>query len=90
MNKEVQYLGYRLTAAGIHASEGKVKAIDQFPTPENKQSLNKCNGMAKYFHRFLPCVSRVMAPLYVLKKERSVWSSGEKEEKALLETKKFT
>ena len=89
MNKEIQYLGHKLSAEGIHASDEKVLAIDQFHTPKNKQELSTFNGMVKYYHRFLPSVSKVMAPLYVLERGNSEWSWGEKESNAFLEAKKL-
>ncbi|XP_064081047.1 uncharacterized protein LOC135197828 [Macrobrachium nipponense] len=53
MNKEVQYLGHKLDAEGVHASDEKVKAIDQFSVPMNKQELSTFNGMVKSL--FLTC-----------------------------------
>ena len=89
MNTEVNYLGHKLNAEGVQASDEKVKAIDQFHTPVNKQELSTFCGMVKYYHRFLPCISKVMAPLYALERGKSEWSWGNEEETAFLEAKKL-
>ncbi|XP_066969122.1 uncharacterized protein [Macrobrachium rosenbergii] len=56
---------------GVHTSLKKVQAIDNFSVPVNKQELGTFCGMVKYYHRFLPNVSRVVAPLYELEKEKN-------------------
>ena len=62
MQPEVNYLGHTLPAQGIQPRADKVKAIHAVEVPQNKQELFTFCGMVKYYHRFLPNISQVMAP----------------------------
>jgi transposase InsO family protein len=84
---EVQYLGHRLTAEGITPLPEKVEAIKSFEAPSCKQELSTFCGMLKYYHRFIPNISDVMAPLYKLEKKETKWKWEEEEEKAFREAK---
>jgi len=87
MQPEVNYLGHKLSSQGIHPLEDKVKAIHAFQTPKNKQELSTFCGMVKYYHRFLPNISQVMAPLYELEKEGKKWEWKEEQSSAFSEVK---
>ena len=89
MVPEVNYLGHKLSAEGIHTSDEKVVAIDSFPMPTNKNELSVFCGMVKYYHRFLPRVSEIMAPLFSLVSHNSVWKWGDCESKAFLSAKEL-
>ena len=89
MNKSVNYLGHMLDADGIHTSVDKVAAIDNFPVPVNKQELGTFCGMVKYYHRFLPNVSRIMAPLYKLEKDSADWEWTNEHENSFVSAKKL-
>ncbi len=84
---EVKYLGHRLTKNGITPLPEKVEAIQRFAAPLNKQELSTFCGMLKYYHRFIPKISDVMAPLYNLEKKATTWKWGEEEENAFTEAK---
>lgn len=87
MKPEVNYLGHKLSSQGIHPQDEKVKAILAVKTPQSKQELSTFCGMVKYYHRFLPNISRVMAPLSQLEKKEAVWSWNQEQDKAFKEAK---
>ena len=89
MAPQVDYLGLKLSAEGVHTSNEKVKAIDSFCMPTNKADLSVFCGMVKYYHRFLPRVSDVMAPLFALIGQNSVWKWGECQNKAFLKAREL-
>ena len=50
--KEVDYLGFRLTPAGVMPQAKKVKAIMQMATPRTKRQLRRFIGLVNYY-RFM-------------------------------------
>ncbi|MEL6988111.1 MAG: ribonuclease H family protein [Bacteroidota bacterium] len=91
LNKEVHYLGHKINAEGIHASDEKITAIDNFSVPKNKKELSTFCGMIKYYHRFLPSISKVMSPLFALEKVKSdsEWKWGKEENESYLAAKEL-
>ena len=69
----VEYLGHIIDSDGLHPSEAKVKAIHEAPTPSNVTELNFFLGLLNYYHKFLPDVATVLAPLYLLLHKDTTW-----------------
>ena len=62
--KEVDFLGHRISSKGVLPLPSKVSAVASFPTPSTVKALQEFVGMVNYYHRFLPHVASIMAPLY--------------------------
>lgn len=60
---EVQFLGYKVSAAGVKPLESKVQAIKDFPTPRTVKELRRFLGMLNFYHRFVPAAASIQAPL---------------------------
>lgn len=73
---EVQYLGYKVGAKGVHSVEAKVKAVIDAPTPTSVTELKAYLGLLNYYNRFLPNLSTLLAPLHHLLRKDVVWSWG--------------
>ena len=63
---ELEYLGHLVTTDGIRPLKSRVEAIQQFPTPQTRGELQRFLGMINYYHRFLPGIAPVLAPLHVV------------------------
>lgn len=63
---DVTFLGYKVTAAGISPCTEKVRAILDFPRPENVTQLRRFLGMANFYRRCMPNVAGVQAELFGL------------------------
>ena len=76
MHREVNFLGYVVSADGISAEPEKVSAVIDFPKPKDLKALRAFIGLTSYYRRFVPCFSTVAQPLYQLtrKDEPFVWS----------------
>eukprot|EP00731_Ephydatia_muelleri_P018868 Em0011g908a len=70
----VEYLGHRISAAGIQPTDDKKKAILQAPAPKNVTQLKSWLGLLNYYSKFLPNLSATLAPLYDLLKSQRSWS----------------
>ncbi|XP_043229845.1 uncharacterized protein K02A2.6-like isoform X2 [Amphibalanus amphitrite] len=84
---EVQYLGHRITAAGIRPSAEKVRAVSEAREPASLQELRAFLGLVQYYSRFLPRLSTVAAPMYELEKKDVKWAWGERQKFSFQETK---
>ena len=64
--KEVEFLGYKVSAAGTRPLQSKVEAIQNFPTPRTIKELRRFLGMMNFYRRFIPHASSVQGPLNAL------------------------
>ena len=48
---EIDFLGYRISPAGIKPNPTKVTAIHNLPRPANKKELQQFAGMMNFYHR---------------------------------------
>ena len=62
--KEIDFLGHRVTAAGIVPLPEKVRAIRDFPRPTSVKSLQEFLGTLNYYHRFLPHIAGTLTLLH--------------------------
>ena len=54
MIPEVEYLGHRISAKGIHPVPEKVSAVREAPRPKDVSQLKSFLGMVNYYGKFLP------------------------------------
>lgn len=71
--QEVKFLGHTVSKGGITPLPEKVKAIYEFPKPENIQQLRRFLGMINFYRRNLPKAAEVQAPLtaYLAKSKKN-------------------
>ena len=70
---EVEYLGFKINAMGIHKTNGKIKAIQEAKVPENVKELQAFLGLVTFYARFIPNLATVAAPLYERLKGNRRW-----------------
>ena len=79
---ELIYLGEKLTSSGLKADDSKIKAILEYPRPQNKQDILRLLGMVNFIAKFTPHVSDVTAPLREITKKDVEFHWSERHEKA--------
>jgi hypothetical protein len=85
----VNYLGHVLSDKGIEPDPNKVKAIQEFAVPKNKEDLQRFLGMITYLAKFTPHLSNLTHSLRQLLKNDTEWlwdSNTEKDFVLLKET----
>ena len=60
---KVDFLGHTVGVDGVDVMESKVEAIKKLPLPNTRKELKRVIGMINYYHRFIPNLAEVMAPL---------------------------
>ena len=88
MVPSVEYLGYRIDAAGLHPIADKVQAVVDVRTPTNVTELRSFLGLLTYYGKFLPNLSTLLAPLYKLLRKGVSWQWGNAQDGAFQKSKK--
>ena len=68
LQKRVEYLGHIISEEGISASDKKIKAVRDWPTPKNRDDLRRFLGFAGYMRKFVKNYARIVEPLNELLK----------------------
>ena len=63
MRQEVEFLGHYVGRAGVRMVEGKVAAVQRWPTPQCQKEVEQFLGLAGYYRRFIAGFSKLAAPL---------------------------
>ena len=87
MAKEVEYLGHKVNADGIHPTSDKIKAIQDAPKPHNVTELKSFLGLLSYYSKFLPNMSTTLFPLYELLQKNRRWRWGKEQQEAFEQAK---
>ena len=69
----INFLGQIITADGIQADPGKIKAVGDFPAPSNVTELQRFNGMTNQLAKFIPGLADLNAPIRHLLKKDQEW-----------------
>ena len=87
MLPSVEYLGFKISADGLHPTTEKIQAVQEAPAPTNVTQLKSFTGLVNYYGKFLPDLSSVLAPLYHLLQKDTAWAWGKQEQRAFEEIK---
>ena len=76
LQKEVSFLGYIVSPAGISADQSKIESVKNWPTPNKLREVRGFDGLCSYYHKFIQGFSDIAAPLHDLTKKNQpfVWS----------------
>ena len=77
--KEVTFLGHVVSAGQLRPSPERVKAITEFPVPQNIHQSRSFVGMANFFRDFIPNFSEISAPLTSLNQDNFQWKDEQQQ-----------
>ena len=70
LEKEVRYLGHKISESGIRPDSRKIDAVRLIDIPGNVGQLRSFLGMASYLRRFVPNYASLTVPLIALTKKK--------------------
>ena len=74
----IDFLGHRITHAGIMPLPAKVDAVTNFSQPSTRKGLQEFMGMVNFYRRFIPRAAQLMLPLFeaaTTKSKLLIWDS---------------
>lgn len=80
--ESVVFLGFVISSKGISVDEEKVKAIREWPVPQNANEVRSFHGLASFYRRFVKNFSSLAALLNELVKKNVVFKWTDVHEKA--------
>jgi len=85
--QQIAYLGHILTNQGLKPDPKKTLAVNNMPTPTNKDDLQRFLGMITYLSKFIPHFSQIAAPLRTLLEKDTAWQWHQEHEQSFLQLK---
>lgn len=79
---EVDYLGHVVGKDGLKVDQRKVKAVRDWPEPDDLGKLRSFLGLVGYYRKFVPGLAQISAPLTDLVKKNVPWTWGERQKQA--------
>lgn len=88
LQKEVNILGYTVSAEGIKPDVSKIKAVQEFPRPKKVKDIQSFVGLCNFYRKFIQNFAVIARPLHEATKKVPGFIWGEAEEAAFAELKK--
>ena len=85
---QLHYLGHVINSKGIGTDPKKVEAINNWAPPANIKELEQFLGTVNYYSKFIKEYSSTAAPLFQLKKKKTIWEFTEERQQAFEKLKK--
>ena len=85
--KEVEFLVHIVSEGHVRPSPSKVKAVEQFPTPQTTKQVMEFVGLANFYRSFVRDFSRIAEPLTSLTRKDSPFIWNLPQQKAFEELK---
>lgn len=75
--RSVKYLGHVVSNQGVHTDPDKIKAIEEWPVPVNREEVRSFVGLASYYRKFVKGFAEIAKPLHQLtgKNIKFAWTS---------------
>ncbi len=78
--ESVSFLGHTISNKGIKTDKEKIRAVEEFPKPNNEKTLRQFLGLCSYFRRFIHNFAHTAGPLHEIikgkKKQKYKISDG--------------
>jgi hypothetical protein len=74
--KEISFLGHIVSARGVCIDRERTGAIRTFIPPKDAKGIARFVGMVNFYHKFIPNLAGVAAPLNLLRKKGVEFKCG--------------
>ena len=85
---KVQFLGHVISKNGLEADPEKVKAVQNFPVPQNQTDVKSFLGLCSYYRRYIKNFAMIGRPLHKASETKSSFTWTEETQEAFESLKK--
>jgi hypothetical protein len=64
--EKISFLGHLISAEGVKIDPERTRANRDFPPPRDVSGISRFLGMVNYYHKFIPYLADMAAPLNAL------------------------
>ena len=82
LQKEIEFLGHKVSERGIAPDDSKIEKIRDFPTPRNAKEVKSFLGLSGYYRRFIKGYATISHPLTELTSLKTQFKWGENEQRS--------
>lgn len=79
LKREIEYLGYNISEAGVTLNKSKIEAIQNFPRSMTVRQVQGFLGLTSYFRKFIANYAQIVKPLHDLTKKDVPFTFDKKE-----------
>jgi hypothetical protein len=79
---EISILGHLVSPAGVRIDPERTRSIRDFPIPRDIKGISRFIGMVNFYHKFIPRLADMAAPLNALRKKGEKFSWGQPQQQA--------
>lgn len=73
LQTKIDYLGYKISAAGMRPGSAKIQSVADFPLPQNVHNVRQFLGLVSFFRKFIQSFAQIAYPLTKLLKKNVTW-----------------
>lgn len=77
LQKDVLFLGHRITPNGIHPDPEKTEVLRKYPTPTNGKEVKQFVAFANYYRKFIKNFAQIAEPLNKLSRKGVIFKWNE-------------
>jgi hypothetical protein len=79
---ELLFLGHIVSKDGVKADPAKVKAVEDYPQPQDQHQLRSFLGMCNYFRKYIKDYAPIISPLSILLRKDAPYEWGDEQQQA--------
>lgn len=79
---EIEFIGHRLSSAGLRPMHNKIEAVKQFREPKSSEEVRSFLGLVNYVGKFIPHLATISEPLRQLTKKEANFEWGPKQQES--------
>src|ERR1700721_1888251 len=80
--QEIEFLGHIISTNGISMDTRKIKAIVDWPVPQNRHDVMSFLGLANYYRKFIKDFSAIVTPISNLLTKKGIWNWNQEQDDA--------
>lgn len=80
--QEISFLGHLVSPARVHINRECTRVIREFPAPRNTRCISRFIRMVNFYHKFIPRLADVVAPLNALHKKGVKFDWGQEQQES--------